>query len=216
MWRPGGLSHVHHSHLSLLGQASSASCLETLSGLLVSPSSAFTFVVKHYFFLKRNNFFLPSDHITGLPSIFQGLLRLRVWPAVIITALCLLVATLHAQLHSEPGVVLSTLCSYTSIPLHICWLPRKPFSWEYTWLILEASIQALFFLQSRSCSLQTALHALTMFPLHWVYRPRTLIIIMQFLSSVALLVCAQSFQIVSKWRSGTVSFIVLFWHPVQL
>lgn len=103
-------------------------CLETLSGLLVSPSSAFTFVVKHYFFLKRNNFFLPSDHITSLPSIFQGLLRLRVWPPVIITVLCLLVSTLHAQLHSEPGAALSTPCSYTSIPLHICWLPRKPFS----------------------------------------------------------------------------------------
>lgn len=40
-------------------------------GLLVSPSSAFTFVVKCYFFLKRNNFFLPSDHITGL-AFFRG------------------------------------------------------------------------------------------------------------------------------------------------
>ena len=79
-------------HICLLGQASSVSCLETLSGLLVSLPSAFTSVVKHYFFLKRNNFFLPSDHITDLPRILQGLLRLRIWPAMMIT-------TLPAPLH---------------------------------------------------------------------------------------------------------------------
>lgn len=113
---------MHHS------QASSASCLETLSGLLVSLPSASTSVVKHYFFVKRNNFFLSSDHITDLPRILQGLLRLRIWPAMMITALYLLLSTLHAQLHSEPGVVPNMPGSYSSVPLHIWWLPWKPFS----------------------------------------------------------------------------------------
>ena len=48
-------------HTCLLGQALSVSCLETLSGLLVSLPSAFTSVVKHYFFLKE---IISSFHLT--------------------------------------------------------------------------------------------------------------------------------------------------------
>jgi len=107
--------------------------------------------------------------------------------------------------------VLSMLCSYTLIPLYSCLSPWNAFSWKYTWLILEASIQTLL-LESQSCLLQADGGALTTFPLHCVHNSRTLIIICIF-QCLCLLVSNQTFQ--NNPNQGLSLTHCYVWYPVQ-
>lgn len=140
------------------------------------PSSAFT--LQSVISSSKEESLLPSDHITGL-AFFRGSWRLRVWPAVIITVLCLLVSTSMLSCNSELRVALSTPCSlHLHSSAYVLASMEAPFSLENTLLTHSRSrFKHCFSAEPFPSPLQTALHVLPCL-LHWVYR-QTLIITVQ-------------------------------------
>lgn len=150
-------------------QASFASCLDQLISLLVSLPLAFIFIVNCYFFFKN---------MTCI-TFFRGSLTTGIWLALMTTRLSLFTPFLPSMLSYTAWEVLSMLCSYTSMPLHRCLSPWDAFCWQFTWLMLEASIQTLL-LQSHSYFLKIEVGIISMFPLRCVHSSRAQMIILHF------------------------------------